>query len=196
MPPPPRPDNVDEHPFLGQDFLVWLWWRAETRGGLYALAEDVRAGIALDRLLEFHDESTGVKVQVRGDAPTRAPEAREALSRGMRLIRAGLIVSLSDENIALVLDGTTFDLRSVKGEAPEGDDVGERDANALATLFGLVDTLDRVYQTYLAERVEARFTQEVAPEILAWARSASRTPRVDSAPGVPVEVGESAQGAG
>ncbi len=165
--------QVDENPFLGEEFLTWLWWSAETRGGVYAVTDDERIGVALDRVLEFRDDATGVRVVVRGDAPTRAPEAREALSRGMRLERAGLIVTVDEENIALTLDGPSLDLRSVKGEKPEGETFEERDAAALATLFGLTDAIDRVFRLFLRERVSANFPSEGAPELLRWMRTAT-----------------------
>lgn len=170
-------EQVDEHAFLGREFLTWLWWQAESKGGVYAVTDSERIGIALDRVLEFLDEATGVRVVVRGDAPTRAPEAREALSRGMHLKRAGLIVAVGGENISLVLDGETFDLRSVKGERPEGESREERDASALASLFGLVDALDRVYSSFLKDRIGERFKAEIGPALLEWARSASRSRR-------------------
>ncbi|MFH0946815.1 MAG: hypothetical protein V2A76_16595 [Planctomycetota bacterium] len=166
--------QVDEHAFLGREFLTWLWWQAEAKGGVYAVTDTERIGITLDRVLEFLDEATGVRVVVRGDAPTRAPEAREALSRGMHLKRAGLILAVGGENISLVLDGETFDLRSVKGERPEGESREERDASALASLFGLVDALDRVYATFLKDRISPRFRAETGPSLLDWARSASQ----------------------
>lgn len=165
--------EVDDHPFLGEEFLIWLWWRAETQGGLYAVNETERVGIALEKVLEFYDEATGVKVVVRGDAPTRAPEAREALSRGMRLARAGLIVTVDDENVSVVLDGPTFDLKSIKGPKPEGDSPEDRDASALSILFGLTEAIDRVYKMYLAERTADNFMRDTAPELLTWAKEAT-----------------------
>lgn len=165
--------EVDDHPFLGEEFLVWLWWRAETQGGLYAVNDTERIGVALEKVLEFYDEATGVKVVVRGDAPTRAPEAREALSRGMRLARAGLIITVNDENVSVVLDGPTFDLRSIKGPKPEGDSPEDRDASALSILFGLTEAIDRVYKMYLTERTAPDFMKRIAPDLLKWARAAT-----------------------
>lgn len=165
--------GTDEFAFLGEEFLVWLWWQAETKGGLHAVGGDERIGIALDRVLEFHDEATDVRVVVRGDAPTRAPEAREALSRGMRLTRAGLIISIAEDNVSVVLDGPSLDLRSVKAARPEGDSPEDRDAAALAALFGLAEAIDRVYRKFLIERCAATFNKEIAPALLDWLRRSS-----------------------
>src|SRR5688572_20250797 len=126
-----KQQGEDEFGFLGEEFLLWLWFCAEKRGGLHEVGGDSRVGIAIDRLIEFYDEESGVKVMVRGDAPTRAPEAREALRRGMRIARAGLVITVGDENAGLVLDGRSFELRSIKGEKPQGDNGEERDQNAL-----------------------------------------------------------------
>ena len=166
-------DRIDRHDFLGREFLIWLWWQSESKGGVFAVAEEQRVGIALDRLLEFHDEATGVRVVVRGDAPTRAPEAREALSRGMQLLRAGLIVTVGDENVNLVLDGGSLDLRSVKCERPAGDSREERDASALSALFGLVESLNQVYRAFLYERFSDRFVGDISARLHEWAASAT-----------------------
>ncbi len=173
-------NTADDFAFLGEEFLLWLWWNAETKGGVFALGDDRRVGIALDRVLEFKDDASDVRVVVRGDAPTRAPEAREALSRGMRIERAGLIVSVDQENVLLVLDGPSLDLRSIRTERPEGETPEDRDQSALDTAFGLVSALDAVYRAWIRERVSSRFSTETAPSLLEWAQNAKakRSPRV------------------
>lgn len=166
----------DEHAFLGEEFLLWLWWSAETRGGVYPLSEQEggQVGVSIDRRLEFYDEATNVRVSVNGDAPTRAPEAREALARGMRLARAGLVVATPDTSVDVTFDAATFDLRSVKAPRAEGDSREERDGNALATLFGLTDALDGVYRRFLLERTGSAFKKDGARELQEWARGKSR----------------------
>jgi len=167
--------QVDEYGFLGEEFLLWLWFSAEKRGGTHEVAdqngEEQRVGITLDRTLEFYDGEGGVKVGVRGDAPTRAPEAREALRRGMRLSRAGLLVTMGEETVELQLDGPTFELRSLKGEKPEADTAEERDAAVLAMLFGIADALERVYRTFLDQRLDKTFESTLGAEMKRWAKS-------------------------
>lgn len=175
-PPVAKKEQEDDAPFLGTEFLTWLWWSAETRGGVHAVGDDQRVGVVLDRVLEFKDDITGVKVAVRGDAPTRAPEAREALARGMTLERAGVVIAVDDENTTVVLDGATLDLRGVKSEVePEGDSAEDRDANALALLFGMLEALDKVYRAFVLERTSPAFIRDVAPKIVDWARSARKS---------------------
>ncbi len=166
---------LDEYGFLGEEFLLWLWFVSEKRGGMHAVAdvhgEEARIGIALERVLEFHDGEGGVKVAVRGDAPTRAPEAREALRRGMRLARAGLVITVAEENVTLLLDGPSFELRSLKAEKPEADTAEERDLAVLAMLFGTADSLERVFKLFLDERVKSGFESGVGAEMRRWAKS-------------------------
>ncbi len=169
--PAPEKNALDEFGFLGEEFLLWLWFSAEKRGGLHVVGGEDRVGIALDKLLEFYDENGGVKVAVRGDAPTRAPEAREALRRGMRLARAGLLVTIGEENVTLVLDGPSFELRSLKGEKPEADTKEERDHAVLAMLFGIADALERVFKLFLEERVKSNFSSGLGAEMRKWAAS-------------------------
>lgn len=165
----PSGTQSDEYGFLGEEFLLWLWFHLEKHGGLHDVGEDTRIGIALDKVIEFYDENGGVKVAVRGDAPTRAPEAREALKRGMRIARAGLIITLGEENIGVVLDGTSFELRSLKGPKPEGENFEERDQAALGFLFGTADAIDRVYQSFLVQRARSGFENGLGRELRDWA---------------------------
>lgn len=171
----PSGSQSDEYSFLGEEFLLWLWFHLEKHGGVHDVEDDVRIGIAIEKVIEFFDESDGVKVVVRADAPTRAPEAREALKRGMRIARAGLTLTLNDENINVVLDGQSFELRSLKCPKPEGENFEERDQAALGFLFGTADAIDRVYQAFLAHRARSGFENQVGREMREWAAASTRS---------------------
>jgi hypothetical protein len=73
-PPAAKKDQEDDAPFLGTEFLTWIWWSAETRGGLHAVGDDQRVGVMLDRVLEFKDDVTGVKVAVRATRRRALPK--------------------------------------------------------------------------------------------------------------------------
>jgi hypothetical protein len=94
----------------------------------------------------------------------------------MTLERAGVVIAIDSENTMVVLDGATMDLRGVKAETqPEGESAEDRDANALATLFGMLEALDKVYRAFVLERTSPAFVRDVAPKIVDWAKSARRS---------------------
>lgn len=184
-------DEKHRH-YLGEEFLTWLWYRCETRGGTFELPDEngiprefgvlfddflvlraderlpAEAGIADEDLFESAESV------LRRGAPSRTAEAGVALLRGKKLARARLQVADGRRSWALVLDGTEMCLRSVKPPKPEAEDAREREKESLDALFALSDLLDHLYRLFLAERLSPRFREAVIPEMGEWMLAKSR----------------------
>ena len=94
--------SVDIKDFLGNEFLIWLWWLCEAHEGMVELdvqgqARKDNIGILFDKTLQM-DCAWGVggKQTLKGDGPTRLAEADKALTTGKWPRKAGLIVADSD----------------------------------------------------------------------------------------------------
>lgn len=79
--------------FVGNEFLLWLWWIAETQEGLVTTSEGEMA-LVIERVIDL-DCAWGVtgKTSLRGDAPTLLPEAAKALLHGKWPRRAGILLA-------------------------------------------------------------------------------------------------------
>jgi len=115
--------------FLGNEFLIWLWHEADARTSIVGTESAGDVTIFLDRALDLDCAygQTG-KDTIRGDGPSRSPEARDALRVGKAPRKAGLILHASSQQFDLTLNAETFGVASAK--LPEVED-----ADTPRTLF-------------------------------------------------------------
>ncbi|MFO0872663.1 MAG: hypothetical protein U0575_01645 [Phycisphaerales bacterium] len=141
--------------FLGNEFMLWLWWLTEVEEGLVETAAFGTVAITIDRMLEM-DCAWGVtgRQSLRGDAPTRLPEAAKALQHGKWPRRCGLIVAAGGRTFTLSLQGDRF---AVSGATlPEIDDarsVREIIEQRVERLFELDDLLVALFDAFLRTRI-------------------------------------------
>ena len=149
---------IDLKDFLGNEFLLWLWWKLETAEGEIPLkmhsGREGQAFIAIDKALDM-DCAWGArgKQTLRGDGPTRLTEAGEALSNGKWPRKAGLILTDGEHQWELTLQA---DRMLVSGAAlPEIIDAQsprEITEARLALTTTLAETIDGMFNTFLADR--------------------------------------------
>ena len=148
--------SVDLKDYLGNEFLLWLWWlgeRPDNTGGI-PTEKHGEVFVAIDQSLDMDCawEMTG-KQTLRGDNPTRMPEAGDALKVGKWPRKAGLIVADSENQWQLNLQGDQFTVGSAM--LPEFDDAATP-REVLERRFGLItdlaDVLDALYDAFLDKR--------------------------------------------
>lgn len=162
--------------FLGEEFLLWLWWAWESDGGEFALPGGRIVGLALDDLVVFapsnKDETTKT---LRHGLPTRTREARIALSQGCRPSRARLLLAEGSRQWSFVLDAST--LRCVSVKLPEDaeecesdvDRTADRSANWLALHQIVVGLFTRFVEQRLDESPSDGWSS-IAVDLAAWMR--------------------------
>lgn len=155
--------GVDLKDFLGNEWLIWLWWRAEAmEGAVPVRAADGRAGeafITIDKALDM-DCAWGVrgKQTLRGEGPTRLSEAGEALANGKWPRKVGLILSDGEHQWDLTLQADRALVSSAAlPEITEAQSPRELVEARLDLLRALADTLDGMYTTFLAERSSGKW---------------------------------------
>ena len=145
------------HDFLGAEFLLDLWCRAE-RGA----EDEVEAAIteALDMRCAWE---AGGDQGLRSTTPARSPEARRGLKNGKWPRKAGLMIASGLEHWTLILDGVRF--------APLGASSGTSGASERTRGFeARVDAflscdraLTKLYRGFLERRLDAgRWASESA----------------------------------
>jgi hypothetical protein len=156
--------------FLGQEFLLWLWWKWETAGGEFALRGGRIAGIAIDDRVEFAAGADETSLVLRRGLTTRAIEARAALRAGRVPSKVRLLVAESDRQWTVTLDGAAFALTSARlpddsdGCESREDRVAERAANWL-DLHGIAAEL---FELFLGDRLAS--WESTQREVAAWMR--------------------------
>ncbi|MEX0652845.1 MAG: hypothetical protein WDZ31_01535 [Phycisphaeraceae bacterium] len=163
---PWRAQAVDLKDFLGNEFLLWLWWKCATAEGMIDVNwPGGRTGevfVAMDKTLDM-DCAWDVrgKQSLRGHAPQRLGEAGEALATGKWPRKAGLILSDGEHQWELSLQADRWQVGSAAlPEIPDAQNPRELTEARLELVRALAATLDAMYQAFLHRRIGGGWTND------------------------------------
>ncbi len=141
--------------FLGNEFLLWLWWTTEINSDSITLADDSEATIMIARslTLECPRGMTGSGT-ISHEGPTRLPEAKRAVQAGKLPRKAGLTVVRHDEQYELTLHAETLGVGSAKLPAVPEDITDSRAKleTRADQIRSLAETMDLLYDAFGAIR--------------------------------------------
>ena len=168
--------SVDLKDFLGNEFLMWLWWHTEQNDGVIkASLADGRTTelfVAIDKALDMDCAwDAGGKQTLRGTGPTRFGEAGEALQAGKWPRKVGLILSDGEHQWELALQGDKWIVSSAAlPEIPDAEGPRELMDARLSLIGKLDESLDALYLTFLKQRTGSGWTTKRG-QIRDWIRT-------------------------
>jgi hypothetical protein len=160
--------------FLGNEFLVWLWHEADARTSTIA-TESGEVTIYIDRSLELDCAygQTG-KDALKGDGPSRMPEALDALRSGKVPRKAGLIADINRQQYAFTLSAESLALGAAKlPEIEEADSPRVLFEERIALLRDLCKGIDALYATFLKLRASSNWEGHVS-QIRRWIKKTEK----------------------
>ena len=105
-------DNFD---FLGNEFLLWLWWRWETQTDTIKLPDGSEVAGMFARSLSVQCPlGESGKGTISAEGPTSLPEAVQAIRSGKLPRKAGLTLVRFGEQYDLTLQAETFSVSGAK----------------------------------------------------------------------------------
>jgi hypothetical protein len=140
--------------FLGNEFLLWLWHEADSRTGIIATQDAGDVTIYIDRTLDLDCAygQTGRDV-LKGDGPSRMPEARDALRSGKLPRKAGMIIDANRQQYSFTINAEQLSFSGTKlPDVEEADTprvVFEERVGLMRDLCGAIDGL---FETFLKLR--------------------------------------------
>lgn len=168
----------DNYDFLGNEFLLWLWWRWETQGDTIELSDgsEVTGMFSRTMTLECPQGDSG-KGTIAADDPTYLPEATQAIRSGKLPRKAGLIMVRHSDQYELTLQAETFAVSGAKilvDEDAEGRGILE---DRIEGVRGLQETLDLLFQAFCERRIGNAWSSDLG-KMRAWlkAGTGSRSP--------------------
>ncbi len=164
----PDCDDADASNNAGRDFLTWLWFFSEARGGIMTV-DGVNFAVMIDGPLTFVHEGEGAhETIVKKGAPLVSAEAKTALNSGKKLKRAKVTLARDEEVWTVTMDADDFMMRGLKvpkGEAQEP--VGRFEERMLMLkLFHTV--LMKFYDSFLDERSDADNWEKTVNDVRKW----------------------------
>ncbi len=163
-------DLIQEKRFLGQEFLAWLWYKSEQRGGSVEVpgVGDVLVVFEKHMLLEFGEGEANEKVICRG-LQTELREARLGLRMGKKPEQARIRLARGDYEFSVTLTAATMEFRNVRlpktvAGSDEGDDpeaVEGRILERISLFEELSGLVNELFRMFVVVRVSAQWPDEL-----------------------------------
>ena len=174
-------DIIAEKKFLGQEFLTWLWWKSEERGGSVALPGQGDISIIFEKhmLLEYGEGEANEKLICRG-LQTELKEARTGMFIGKKLEQARLRLEQDQHEWSFTLAAGCMEFRNVRlpktAASEEGDPAGnkaETEGMILERVYlfeELIRIVTDLFRIFLEIRIGSQWREEVL-KIRNWVSS-------------------------
>jgi hypothetical protein len=155
---------------IGQDFLTWLWFFSEARGGILTLNESDRFAIIIEGPVTFVREADGAHETVlRKGSPLASGEAKAALLAGKKVASARLILARGEDVWSTMLGAHDFKFRGLKMPGSEEKlDPISRFQERMVSLGVFRDAFLEIFDRFLDERAHHAKWTETQQEIHKW----------------------------
>jgi len=161
--------------FLGNEFLLWLWFVTDTDTDTLKLADDSEVTIMLARslALECPRGQTGHET-ISHEGPTRLPEARRAIQSGKLPRKVGFTMVRHDQQYEFAVQAETLAISGAKlPPMPEDVTDARTKLDERATqIRGLLETFDLLYDAFCKRRFGSAWEAELV-EIQKWLKKSS-----------------------
>lgn len=157
---------IEQGRYLGEEFILWLWWKGLTDGGGSGVDGDQTA-VFLDDSLQLASERGDVKqLSMAKGNPVESREAFEALGRGMRPVKAKVRILSGDMEWVATLDAATLSFSGMKCPPTQSKDPFGRAADRLFLIEEAQAHLGRRFRQFLGLRVNS--PESLQRELQAW----------------------------
>ena len=156
--------------FLGNEFLLWLWWYWDTQSDTLELPDDseVTGMFARTLSLECPRGESG-KGTVSSEGPTRLPEAIQAIRSGKLPRKAGLTLVRHGEHYDLTLQAESFQVSGARIQTEETSEGRGFAEDRLESLRSLKETLDLMFHAFCERRIAKGWTEQLT-QMQEWLR--------------------------
>jgi len=137
----------------GREFLMWLWYCSEKRGGLVQIPDAGEIAFMVEGPLTFIMEGKGAhEITLRKGEPMLSAEARTALLSGKKLSKARIQFVRGDEVWAFAFDADEFVFRGLKLPQTETYDRVGRFQERMVLLETFRQCFFHLYREFVKER--------------------------------------------
>lgn len=165
-------DIVNKTEFMGREFLLWLWFRAETDQGVFDLGDKGKAEVWFDGKITLQSESDrGVDTITCAGEAAYMREARVALSEDKEITRAAIKLTLGEDEFSFVLDSTWMNFRSFKAPRVMMDKNADPDGLFYEKTFLIekaVAAMDAIFAIFMNCRTAPDWAHTQRPALIKW----------------------------
>ncbi len=152
----------DNYDFLGNEFLLWLWWQTETKSDVFDLADETEVASMFARSLAL-DCPLGEsgKESISSDSPVALPESRLAIRMGKLPRKAGLTLIREGEQYDLTLKAESLTINGAR-ISQIGEDVQRRDVlDRIESIRQMSETVDMLFGVFCESRLSKSWNKSL-----------------------------------
>lgn len=153
----------------GREFLMWLWYTSEKRGGLANIPEVGEMAYMVEGPLTFVMEGKGAhEIVLKKGEPLLSAEARTALLSGKKLKKAKLQFVRGEEVWAFTLDADEFIFRGLKLPQTETFDRVGKFQERMVLLETFRQAFFHLFREFVKERNASREWKDTKTAMRKW----------------------------
>lgn len=146
--------------FLGNEFLLWLWWMLETQTDTITLADDSEVTVMLSKTLTLECPiGESGKETISAESPVSLPEAMQAIQHGKLPRKSGMILVRDGQQFDLTLQAETFGISGAK--IILDDDTEFEAEDRIEAVRTLCDTVDGLFHVFCDRRTDKAWAKDL-----------------------------------
>ena len=147
--------------FIGNEFLMWLWWHLESESETLTLADETEITAMLTKTLSLEcPYGENGKETIAAESPVVLAEARQAIASGKLPRKTGMTLVRQGQQFDLVLQAETFAVSGAKIHLDEGDDPYDLEAR-IESIRSLSEGIDLLLHRFCEIRVSKKWNKEL-----------------------------------
>ncbi len=159
-------------PLPGREFLTWLWFKSEERGGSIMIPGrgDVEVIFLQKIVLESGEGEYSETVACRG-LHADLEEGKSALRKGKKVTEARIQLGAGDEKFEFTFKADSFSFQSLRLPVPTDTEEEDRDGKILERVYlaeVAMKTMESLFALFLETRLSPKWDSEEAQFIKRW----------------------------
>lgn len=154
-------EHRQEPDYLGNEFMMWLWWTLENVTDTIALADDSEVTVMLTKtlVLECPYGESG-KETISSESPVKLPEALQAIRSGKLPRKTGMTLVRNGQQVDLVLQAESFAIGGAKIHTDPDNDEYEL-TDRIESIRTLCETVDLLFHAFCHKRIGGAWGNEL-----------------------------------
>ncbi len=165
------PTEYGSKDFLGNEFLLWLWWITQHETDTIKLSDDTTVSVMMTKVLslECPVAETG-KETISHDSPTQLPEAKRAVMSGKLPRKSGLILVRHDEQYDLTINAESLAISGAQLPKLDTGSPRAEQEDRIDQIRHLTETVDLLFDTFCQRRLGNDWDSDLK-KIRSWLKS-------------------------
>lgn len=152
--------------FLGNEFLLWLWWYLEHESDTVQLLDESEVTVMLTKTLALECPlGESGKETIVAESPVKLPESLQALRSGKLPRKMGMTLVRDGLRFELVLQAESFVISGAKIATTDDEPIDNEDR--IAAIRQLSETVDGMFLRFCDRRTSDGWQQDLV-QIRQW----------------------------